>query len=84
MGEGKSLTTPLPAVKLEPPSLWALDPSPEVAPPQPGCLQLHWESWKPTLYIDQKCELRHQPLPGGASWTLVRWRATSRACGGSG
>ncbi|XP_036206594.1 granulocyte colony-stimulating factor receptor isoform X1 [Myotis myotis] len=62
---------PMDVVKLEPPTLWALDPSPEVAPPQPGCLQLHWESWKPTLYIDQKCELRHQPQPGGAAWTLV-------------
>ncbi|XP_006094202.1 granulocyte colony-stimulating factor receptor isoform X1 [Myotis lucifugus] len=62
---------PMDVVKLEPPTLWALDPSPEVAPPQPGCLQLHWESWKSTQYIDQKCELRHQPQPGGANWTLV-------------
>ena len=31
MEQGKRLTTPLPAVKLEPPTLWALEPSPEVA-----------------------------------------------------
>ncbi|KAM7098012.1 granulocyte colony-stimulating factor receptor isoform 2-T2 [Molossus nigricans] len=62
---------PMDVVKLEPPKLWALGPSPEVALPQPGCLQVHWELWKPSLYIDQKCELRHQPQLGEASWTLV-------------
>ncbi|XP_053516663.1 granulocyte colony-stimulating factor receptor isoform X1 [Artibeus jamaicensis] len=62
---------PMDAVKLEPPTLWALDPSPELAKPQPGCLQLRWESRKASLYIEQKCELRHQPQLGRASWTLV-------------
>lgn len=80
----KGLTTPLFAVKLEPPTLWALGPSPEVAPPQPGCLRLRWETWKPSLHIDQKCELRHQPLLGEASWDLVRRRATSGDWGGAG
>lgn len=68
--------TPLLAVKLEPPTLWALEPSPAVAPPQPGCLRLRWETWKPSLYIEQKCELRHQPRLGEAGWDLVRQRAT--------
>ncbi|XP_025711691.1 granulocyte colony-stimulating factor receptor isoform X3 [Callorhinus ursinus] len=73
---------PMDVVKLEPPTLWALAPSPEVAAPQPGCLLLHWEPWKPSLYIEQKCELRHQPQLAEASWALVRRRATSRAwCG---
>ncbi|XP_037355718.1 granulocyte colony-stimulating factor receptor [Talpa occidentalis] len=62
---------PSDVVKLEPPTLWGLDPSPEVTPPQPGCLKLRWESWKPSMYIDQKCELRHQPQLGEASWALV-------------
>lgn len=82
MGQGKGLTSPLLAVKLEPPTLWALDPSPELAAPQPGCLYLRWESQKASLYIEQKCELRHQPQLRGVGWTLVRWRATSRARGG--
>ena len=82
MGQRKGLTSPLLAVKLEPPTLWALDPSPELAPPQPGCLQLRWESRKASLYIEQKCELRYQPQLRRADWTLVRWRATSRAWGG--
>ncbi|XP_004740824.2 granulocyte colony-stimulating factor receptor isoform X2 [Mustela putorius furo] len=62
---------PMDVVKLEPPTLWALAPSPEVAPPQPGCLLLRWEPWKPSLYIEQKCELRHQPQLGEDSWVLV-------------
>uniref|UniRef100_A0A8C0QJS5 Fibronectin type-III domain-containing protein n=1 Tax=Canis lupus familiaris TaxID=9615 RepID=A0A8C0QJS5_CANLF len=62
---------PMDVVKLEPPTLWALPPSPEAAPPQPGCLLLRWEPWKPSLYIEQKCELRHQPRLGEASWDLV-------------
>ncbi|XP_008588887.1 PREDICTED: granulocyte colony-stimulating factor receptor [Galeopterus variegatus] len=62
---------PMDVVKLEPPTLWTLDPSPEVAPPQPGCLRLRWELWKPSLYVEQKCELRHQPQRGEASWALV-------------
>ncbi|XP_016002687.2 granulocyte colony-stimulating factor receptor isoform X2 [Rousettus aegyptiacus] len=62
---------PMDVVKLEPPTLWALDPSSEVAPPQPGCLQLHWELWKPGLYMEQNCELRHKPQLGEASWALV-------------
>ncbi|XP_027969446.1 granulocyte colony-stimulating factor receptor isoform X2 [Eumetopias jubatus] len=62
---------PMDVVKLEPPTLWALAPSPEVAAPQPGCLLLHWEPWKPSLYIEQKCELRHQPQLAEASWALV-------------
>nr|XP_019793666.1 granulocyte colony-stimulating factor receptor isoform X2 [Tursiops truncatus] len=67
----KLCLVPMDVVKLEPPTLWALGPSPEVAPPQPGCLRLRWETWKPSLHIDQKCELRHQPLLGEASWDLV-------------
>ena len=82
MEQGKRLTTPLPAVKLEPPTLWALEPSPEVAPPQPGCLRLRWETWKPSLHIEQKCELRHQPQRGESSWDLVRRRASSGAWSG--
>lgn len=82
MGQGKVLTIPLLAVKLEPPTLWALDPKTEVVPLQPGCLRLRWEPWKPGLYIEQKCELRHQPQLGETSWALVRRRATSRAWGG--
>ncbi|XP_044092303.1 granulocyte colony-stimulating factor receptor isoform X2 [Neovison vison] len=62
---------PMDVVKLEPPTLWALAPSPEVAPPQPDCLLLSWEPWKPSLYIEQKCELRHQPQLGEDSWVLV-------------
>lgn len=62
---------PMDVVKLEPPTLWALDPSPEIAPPQQGCLLLCWESWKPSAYIEQKCELRHQPQLGEDSWALV-------------
>ncbi|XP_004679495.1 PREDICTED: granulocyte colony-stimulating factor receptor [Condylura cristata] len=62
---------PSDVVKLEPPTLWGLDPSPEETPPQPGCLQLRWEPWKPSLHMDQKCELRHQPQSGEASWALV-------------
>ncbi|XP_021539383.1 granulocyte colony-stimulating factor receptor isoform X1 [Neomonachus schauinslandi] len=62
---------PMDVVKLEPPTLWALAPSPEVAAPQPGCLLFHWEPWKPSLYIEQKCELRHQPQLAEASWALV-------------
>ncbi|KAG8506877.1 Granulocyte colony-stimulating factor receptor, partial [Galemys pyrenaicus] len=62
---------PSDVVKLEPPTLWGLDPSPEVTPPQPGCLKLRWESWRPSLYMDQKCELRHRPQLGEASWALV-------------
>lgn len=30
----------------------------------------------PSLYIEQKCELRHQPRLGEAGWDLVRQRAT--------
>lgn len=62
---------PMDVVKLEPPTLWALGPSSEVAPPQPGCLQLHWELWKPSLFMEQNCELRHKPQLGEASWALV-------------
>lgn len=83
-GQGRFLRAPLLAVKLEPPTLWALPPSPEAAPPQPGCLLLRWEPWKPSLYIEQKCELRHQPRLGEASWDLVRRRSSPRAWGGGG
>ncbi|XP_046518827.1 granulocyte colony-stimulating factor receptor isoform X2 [Equus quagga] len=62
---------PMDVVKLEPPTLWALDPKTEVVPLQPGCLRLRWEPWKPGLYIEQKCELRHQPQLGETSWALV-------------
>uniref|UniRef100_A0A8C3W9Q8 Granulocyte colony-stimulating factor receptor n=1 Tax=Catagonus wagneri TaxID=51154 RepID=A0A8C3W9Q8_9CETA len=67
----KLCLVPMDVVKLEPPTLWALEPSPEVAPAQPGCLRLHWETWKPSLHIEQKCELRHQPQRGESSWNLV-------------
>uniref|UniRef100_I3LQQ8 Granulocyte colony-stimulating factor receptor n=2 Tax=Sus scrofa TaxID=9823 RepID=I3LQQ8_PIG len=67
----KLCLVPMDMVKLEPPTLWALEPSPEVAPPQPGCLRLRWETWKPSLHIEQKCELRHQPQRGESSWDLV-------------
>ncbi|XP_069442653.1 granulocyte colony-stimulating factor receptor isoform X6 [Ovis canadensis] len=67
----KLCLAPMDVVKLEPPTLWALEPSPAVAPPQPGCLRLRWETWKPSLYIEQKCELRHQPRLGEAGWDLV-------------
>nr|XP_036877235.1 granulocyte colony-stimulating factor receptor isoform X3 [Manis javanica] len=56
---------PMDVVKLEPPTLWAL------ASPHPHCLQLSWKMWKSSLYIEQKCELRHQPQLGEASWALV-------------
>ncbi|XP_027631553.1 granulocyte colony-stimulating factor receptor isoform X1 [Tupaia chinensis] len=62
---------PMDVVKLEPPRLWALDPRQEPSPPQPGCLWLGWEPWKQSLYVEQKCELRHQPRLGEASWVLV-------------
>lgn len=61
--------TPIDVVKMEPPTLWALKPHPEAL--QPRCLQLRWEIWKPSLYIDQKCELRYQPHLVGANWTVV-------------
>lgn len=56
---------PSDVAKLEPPTLEAGDQG------QPGCLQLHWEIWKPSLYIQQKCELRHRPQLGLAQWTVV-------------
>lgn len=62
---------PMDVVKLEPPTLWGLDPIPKVAPPQQGCLLLRWESWKLSAYIEQKCELRYQPQLGEDSWALV-------------
>uniref|UniRef100_A0A8C5UW46 Granulocyte colony-stimulating factor receptor n=1 Tax=Microcebus murinus TaxID=30608 RepID=A0A8C5UW46_MICMU len=61
---------PMDVVKLEPPMLWTVGPSHAAAPAQPGCLLLHWEPWKPSLHMSQKCELRHQPQLGGANWTL--------------
>lgn len=63
--------SPIDVVKLEPPTLGTLYPSPRKDPPQPECLQLHWETWKPSLYMEQKCELRHQPQLGEAHWTVV-------------
>ncbi|XP_066231978.1 granulocyte colony-stimulating factor receptor isoform X1 [Saccopteryx leptura] len=74
LGTRKSLQLcldPMDVVKVEPSTLRALDPSPEVTPPQPGCLLLHWEPWKPSLHIEQKCELRYRPQLGEASWALV-------------
>lgn len=62
------------AVKVEPPTLWALKPHPEAL--QPHCLLLHWEIQKLSLYIDQKCELRYQPHLVGVNWTVVRLRVT--------
>ncbi|XP_013375022.1 PREDICTED: granulocyte colony-stimulating factor receptor isoform X2 [Chinchilla lanigera] len=62
---------PMDVVKLEPPTLLAVDPHPEVALPQPDCLWLRWEPWKPSLYMDQKCELRYRPQLQGASWAQV-------------
>ncbi|XP_053432788.1 granulocyte colony-stimulating factor receptor isoform X1 [Nycticebus coucang] len=61
---------PMDVVKLEPPMLWVEEPSPEAASPQPGCLWVRWEPWKPSLHINQKCELRHQRQPGETTWTL--------------
>ncbi|XP_017365257.1 granulocyte colony-stimulating factor receptor isoform X1 [Cebus imitator] len=63
--------SPMDVVKLEPPMLRTLDPNPEAPPPEPGCLHLCWEPWKPGLFINQKCELRHKPQRGDASWALV-------------
>ncbi|XP_048206866.1 granulocyte colony-stimulating factor receptor [Perognathus longimembris pacificus] len=62
---------PMDVVKMEPPTLWALDPSPQATALQPYCLWLGWEPWKPSIYMDQKCELRHRPQQGGASWAQV-------------
>ncbi|KAF6108108.1 colony stimulating factor 3 receptor [Phyllostomus discolor] len=62
---------PMDTVKLEPPTLWALDPGPELAALQPGCLYVRWESRKASLYIEQKCELRYQPQLRGVGWTVV-------------
>ncbi|XP_008830372.1 granulocyte colony-stimulating factor receptor [Nannospalax galili] len=62
---------PMDVVKLEPPTLWALDFSPDVVPPQPGCLWLRWEPWKPSQFMDQECELRYQAQFSGTSWTQV-------------
>ncbi|XP_077006378.1 granulocyte colony-stimulating factor receptor isoform X2 [Tamandua tetradactyla] len=62
---------PMDVAKLEPPTLWALDPSSEAAPPPPNCLRLRWELWEPGQFIDQKCELRYQPQHGEASWALA-------------
>ncbi|XP_058159850.1 LOW QUALITY PROTEIN: granulocyte colony-stimulating factor receptor [Dasypus novemcinctus] len=67
----KLCLNPMDVAKLEPPSLWAPDPSSEAAPPRPDCLRLHWEPWRPSLFISQKCELRYQPQLGEASWALV-------------
>ncbi|XP_020025333.2 granulocyte colony-stimulating factor receptor isoform X2 [Castor canadensis] len=62
---------PMDVVKLEPPTLWTLDPSSQASPPHPGCLWLGWEPWKPSVFMNQECELRHQPQRGGASWVQV-------------
>uniref|UniRef100_A0A0P6JD87 Granulocyte colony-stimulating factor receptor n=1 Tax=Heterocephalus glaber TaxID=10181 RepID=A0A0P6JD87_HETGA len=62
---------PMDVVKLEPPTLMALDPNPEMALPQPDCLWLRWEPWKPSIYMDQKCELRYRPQLREASWAQV-------------
>ncbi|XP_042540148.1 granulocyte colony-stimulating factor receptor isoform X1 [Dipodomys spectabilis] len=62
---------PVDVVKLEPPTMWALEPSPQAAPPQPYCLWFGWEPWKPSIYMDQECELRHRPQQEGASWAQV-------------
>ncbi|XP_013009643.2 granulocyte colony-stimulating factor receptor isoform X2 [Cavia porcellus] len=62
---------PMDVVKLEPPTLSALDPNSEVARPRPDCLWLRWEPWKPSFYMNQKCELRYRPQLGEASWAQV-------------
>lgn len=75
----ESLTTPPPAVKLEPPMLQALDIGPDVVVSrQPGCLWLSWKPWKPSEFMKLECELRYQPQLEGANWTLVRLRTTWR------
>ncbi|XP_037683626.1 granulocyte colony-stimulating factor receptor isoform X2 [Choloepus didactylus] len=74
LGTSKSLKLcldPMDVAKLEPPTLWALDPSSEVAPAPPDCLRLCWEPWKGSQFMDQKCELRYQPWLGAASWALA-------------
>ncbi|KAL1776224.1 granulocyte colony-stimulating factor receptor isoform X1 [Sigmodon hispidus] len=62
---------PMDVVKLEPPTLRALDISPDLVPQQPGCLWLSWKPWEPSDFMDQKCELRYQPQLRGTNWTLV-------------
>ncbi|KAM4872415.1 granulocyte colony-stimulating factor receptor isoform 2-T2 [Thomomys bottae] len=62
---------PVDVVKLEPPTLRALDPSLQAASAQPCCLWLAWELWKPSMYMKQKCELRHRLQEEGASWAQV-------------
>ncbi|XP_054996063.1 granulocyte colony-stimulating factor receptor [Sorex araneus] len=62
---------PSDVVKLEPPTLRALEPHPEGGPPPPGCLRLRWELLKSSLYVEQKCELRYQPGRMAANWTVV-------------
>lgn len=70
-------TLPL-AVKLEPPTLQALDISPDMVPRLPGCLWLSWKPWEPSDFMEQECELRYLPELEGANWTLVRQRTISR------
>ncbi|KAM6217993.1 granulocyte colony-stimulating factor receptor [Rhynchocyon petersi] len=62
---------PMDLVKLEPPILGALSPSPEMALAPPGCLRLHWKPRKNSMFIDQKCQLRYQPRLAAGDWALV-------------
>ncbi|XP_058534949.1 granulocyte colony-stimulating factor receptor isoform X2 [Ochotona princeps] len=62
---------PMDVVKPEPPTLWAMHSNPKQSSPQPGCLHFHWEPWKPSNFLRQKCELRHQPQLKEANWTLM-------------
>lgn len=69
---------PMDVVKLEPPTLQALDPIPDRVPRMPGCLWLSWKPWEPSKFIQQECELRYQPQLEGANWTLVSHLPSSK------
>ncbi|XP_075410136.1 granulocyte colony-stimulating factor receptor isoform X2 [Tenrec ecaudatus] len=62
---------PMDLVKLKPPILRALEPSPGGVPALPGCLWLSWETHNSSWFIRKKCELRYQPRLAEASWALV-------------
>ncbi|XP_060235547.1 granulocyte colony-stimulating factor receptor [Meriones unguiculatus] len=69
---------PMDVVKLEPPTLRALDISPDMVPRLPGCLWLSWKPWEPSNFMEQECELRYQPELEGANWTLVSHLPSSK------
>lgn len=64
------------SVKPEPPTLWATHTNPKRPSSQPDCLHFHWEPWKPSNFLRQKCELRYQPQLKEASWTRVLHQET--------